>query len=310
MRFLAVDKLKPGMILGRDLYVFDKETSRLAMLKAGQPITAGYIKRLKKLEIVGVYVRDRVRPRVYNSGPIGERLQEEAVCNLQQMYTAFYQDDEIAARDGIQKTMDISKQLVTAILKEKDTQMSIESLKLYDDYTYYHSLGVAVVSIAIGVILKMQRDDLYELGLCGLLHDIGKMAVPIEIIAKPARLTLQEFEIIKRHPQYGTDFFSQYHLVSDRVFDGVLTHHEKYDGSGYPQGLAAHEIPVFGRICAVADVYDALTSRRPYREPNTPAEALRYLQEGAGSLFDPEIVRAFMQTVSSLSGAEPSASAV
>lgn len=309
MRFLAVDKLRPGMILGRDLYVFDKETSRLAMLKAGQPITRGYIARLKKLEIVGVYVRDRLRDRAFSSGPIGERLQEEAVCNLQQMYSAFIQDDEVAAREGVRRTMDISKQLVTAILQEKDTQTSIASLKLYDDYTYYHSLGVAVVAIAIGVMLKLQREDLYELGLCGLLHDIGKMAVPIEIIAKPARLTLQEFEIIKRHPQYGTDFFSQYHLVSDRVFDGVLTHHEKYDGSGYPQGLSAHEIPVFGRICAVADVYDALTSRRPYREPNTPAEAMRYLREGAGSLFDPEIVQAFLRA-SSANLAGPSASAV
>jgi HD-GYP domain-containing protein (c-di-GMP phosphodiesterase class II) len=129
------------------------------------------------------------------------------------------------------------------------------------------------------------------------MHDIGKTAVPVEIINKPSRLDEDEFNIIKNHPAAGYEYLKNANIGDEKMWLGVVCHHEKVDGSGYPLGLDGNEIPIWSRIISAADVYDALTSTRPYRTPMQPAEALEYIMGGIGSSFDYDVVSSFAKKV-------------
>jgi HD-GYP domain-containing protein (c-di-GMP phosphodiesterase class II) len=299
MTFVPIDKLEAGMMLDRDVYLYDYKTSKVAMLKSGQILTQSYIKKLDKLKILGAYIHSGEIKDIFEAqSPIKQELTQEAVSSVQRVFEMFDHSAQNINVGSINQTMEVSKKLVDALKSNKEAKLSIANLKLYDDYTYNHSFGVSVLSIAIGLSLGLSTNDLYELGFCALLHDIGKMAVPIEIISKPAKLTASEFEIVKQHPAKGADFFSKHNLANRRICAGILTHHEKYDGTGYPNGLKGNGIPLFGRIISIADVYDALTSVRPYRQPSSPPEAIEYIMGSSGNAFDLEIVEAFLKKVS------------
>ncbi len=299
MTFVPIDKLEVGMVLDRDVYLFDCKTSKVAMLRSGQILTQTYINRLEDLNILGAYIHSFEKKDSFTvDSPIQPELHQEAVSSVQRVFEMFDKTAQNININSINQTMDVSKKLVNALKNNKEAKISIENLRSYDDYTYNHSFGVSVLSIAIGISLNLKTNDLYELGFCALLHDIGKMAVPIEIISKPAKLTYDEFEIVKTHPEKGAEFFLKNNLANRKICAGVLTHHEKYDGSGYPNGLRGDKIPLFGRIISIADVYDALTSVRPYRYPSSPPEAIEYIMGACGNMFDVEIVEAFLKKVS------------
>lgn len=305
MNFVPIDQLREGMRLDRDVYLYDYKTCKVAMLRSGQVLTSAYIQKLDELQILGAYIHsddmqeEQTFPKISSvRSPIRKILKEEAITSLENVYQMFDKNAQSINITHINQTLNVSKQLVTALKNNKNIELSISNLKLYDDYTYNHSLGVSILAIAIGISMNLRTTELYDLGLCALLHDIGKMSVPIEIISKPAKLTAEEFEIVKTHPYKGAEFFLKHHLVSKKICAGILTHHEKYDGTGYPNGLKGDAIPLFGRIIAVADVYDALTSVRPYRKPSSPTEVLEYIMGGSGTAFDLKIVEAFLKKVS------------
>ncbi len=299
MTFVPIDQLEEGMMLDRDVYLYDYKTCKIAMLRSGQVLTQPYIHKLDELQILGAYVHTDENKEIFEmSSPIKKELQQEAILSVQRVFKMFDQSAQNINIKCINQTMEVSKKLVNALKNNQEAKLSIANLKLYDDYTYNHSFGVSILSIAIGLSLNLSTNDLYDLGFCALLHDIGKMSVPIEIIAKPARLTVDEFQIVKQHPVKGAEFFLKHRLANKKVCAGVLTHHEKFNGSGYPNGLSGEQIPLFGRIISVADVYDALTSVRPYRNPSSPAEAIEYVMGSSGSAFDVSIVEAFLKKVS------------
>jgi HD-GYP domain len=297
MTFIPIKKLKAGMTLDGDVYQYDYQTCKVAMLRSGQVLTQSYIDRLDALEILGAYINSDKKENSPAPSPISDDLKHEAVTVVKRVYKMFDETDANITAINLKQTMAVSKKLVHALKNDKGVKLSIENLKLYDDYTYNHSLGVSMLSIVIGMSMKLKINDLYELGFCALLHDIGKMGVPIEIISKPARLTPEEFDIVKTHPAKGAEFYSKQHSPNGRILEGILTHHEKYDGTGYPEGKRADEIPLFGRIISIADVYDALTSSRPYRQPSPPPEAIEYIMGSSGSAFDLDIVLAFLKKV-------------
>lgn len=300
MTFVPIDQLREGMMLDRDVYLYDYKTCKVAMLRSGQVLTASYIAKLNQLNVLGAYIyttgKDNSLEEI--NSPVSHDLKEEAVSSVQQVFTMFHQTAHQININCINQTMEVSKKLVNAMKSNREAKLSIASLKLYDDYTYNHSFGVSILSIAIGLSMGLKTSELYDLGFCALLHDIGKMDVPIEIIAKPAKLTAEEFQIVKGHPEKGAEFFLKHRLASQKICAGVLTHHEKVNGTGYPRGLKGNQIPLFGRIISVADVYDALTSVRPYRKPSPPAEAIEYIMGGCESAFDTSIVEAFLKKVS------------
>jgi HD-GYP domain-containing protein (c-di-GMP phosphodiesterase class II) len=163
-----------------------------------------------------------------------------------------------------------------------------------DEQTYGHCDRVGRNAVAIGRRMGLDVNVLGRLYWAGLLHDLGKIGVPEAILRKPGSLTAEEFDEVKKHCRIGHTILLNVSEDFETIADGVLSHHERWDGGGYPDGLAGEEIPLFGRIVAAADVFEALTSHRPYRDPLTNDEALAVLERGRGAHFDPDVVDAFM----------------
>lgn len=173
----------------------------------------------------------------------------------------------------------------------------LRRVRRYDDLTYIHSLNVAILCHEFANWMHMPEEEQDILTLAGLLHDVGKMGIPGKIIKKAGLLTDEEYELIKQHPQKGYDFLKK-HPLDERIMNAALMHHERCDGSGYPQGLKADEIDDFAKIVAIVDYYDALTSARVYREPHCPFEVFRMLQQERDK-FDSTYLAVFMEGVAS-----------
>jgi HD-GYP domain-containing protein (c-di-GMP phosphodiesterase class II) len=191
--------------------------------------------------------------------------------------------------------------LVTADLYEKLERLFksiidslVASLDARDEYTKGHSERVRLYSTEIARELGFGKNELSRLQLSAILHDIGKIGVPDSILNKPGNLLPEEYEIIKRHPVIGYEILKYVEDFED-VREGVKYHHERFDGSGYPEGLKGNEIPTFARIIAIADAFDAMTSNRPYRKALPFEVALNEISKGKGTQFDPEIVDAFLK---------------
>ena len=175
-------------------------------------------------------------------------------------------------------------------------QALINSIDAKDPYTFGHSDRVALISRCIASQFKLSDRECEEVYMTGLLHDIGKIGIPDAILLKPSRLTDEEFKIIQQHPTVGHQILSHLDSLS-YSFDGVLHHHESYDGTGYPGNLAGEDIPLFGRILAIADAYDAMTSSRPYRDAMPLAKAEAIIRNGAGTQWDPRLVQCFFDAL-------------
>lgn len=169
--------------------------------------------------------------------------------------------------------------LVGSVLRNPDALASLARLKRFDEYTYHHSVNTCVLALAVGRNLRMNRDDLQRIAFGMLLHDIGKMQLPAELLNRSGGLEEEDFALVKRHVEQGVEYLSRTVNVESPVLLPVLEHHERLDGSGYPYGKKRHQLSEFGMIAGVVDVYDALTSDRPYRKAVTPHHALQMLYD-------------------------------
>ena len=189
------------------------------------------------------------------------------------------------------------EEISDSVTRNPGALISLARLKTADDYTYMHSVAVCALMIALGRQLKVDEDLIRKLGIAGLLHDLGKAMMPMEVLNKPGKLTDEEFRIMKSHPEEGYRLLQESSGVDEITFDVVLHHHEKTDGSGYPKGLKDSEISLYAKMGAVCDVYDAITSNRPYKAGWDPAESLRKMAEWANGHFDPVVFQAFVKSL-------------
>ncbi|WP_424767427.1 HD-GYP domain-containing protein [Paenibacillus sp. sgz302251] len=173
-------------------------------------------------------------------------------------------------------------------------------LELRDEYTYRHSIGVALISRLIGVSQGMQEEELLQLTTAGFLHDVGKVKIPIEIINKPGKLTNEEYAEVKNHTVYGFDIIRGTSEVSYRYALVALQHHEREDGSGYPYGLQKQEIDLHSKIVAVADVFHAMISKRAYKNPIPFYHVLKDMSQNAFGSLEPEITLRFLKKIMNL----------
>lgn len=185
-------------------------------------------------------------------------------------------------------------ELLDSIMSNKDALLSMKQLRRFDEYTFTHSINVSVLSCIFGKFLGLDQRRLSELATAGLYHDIGKARIPEDVLNKPGKLTDEEFGMMKAHPAKGHALLTG-QPVSDDILSAVLDHHEKHSGRGYPRGLAGDAISPLGRIVAVADVYDALTSRRVYKAGMQPSEALRIMYGMRETDFAPLFVEKFIK---------------
>lgn len=188
------------------------------------------------------------------------------------------------------------EEIANSVARNSGALISLARLKNKDEYTYMHSVAVCALMIALARQLELSEELVREAGMAGLVHDIGKAMVPLDILNKPGRLTDVEFISVKAHPEHGYRLLKQSQSASDMMLDVCLHHHEKIDGSGYPKGLRDKEISLFAKMGAVCDVYDAITSNRPYKNGWDPAESLRRMAEWNGH-FDTKIYQAFVKSL-------------
>jgi putative nucleotidyltransferase with HDIG domain len=187
--------------------------------------------------------------------------------------------------------------MLESILRNPDAFLWLRRLKKKDDYTYAHSVDAAILAIAFGRHLGLPKGHLRDLATGTLLFDIGKMRLPSELLQKVGRLTDAELRLVWRHVGYGLELLEECGGVSKEVVNIVATHHERYDGSGYPRGLAGGQIPVFGQMAAIVDCYAAITSDRPYAAAVSPHDAIRHLYEWRNTDFQEDLLEQFIQAL-------------
>jgi putative nucleotidyltransferase with HDIG domain len=186
--------------------------------------------------------------------------------------------------------------IVESVDRNADALISLCRLKTADEYTYMHSVSVCALMVSLGRQLGLDEATCRDAGMAGLLHDLGKAAMPQEIINKPGKLTDEEFTIIKSHPVKGHEMLLESGVDNERVLDVCRHHHERIDGKGYPDSLAAENISLIARMSAVCDVYDAVTSDRPYKAGWDPAESVARMASWQGH-FDPMVLQTFVKTI-------------
>jgi putative nucleotidyltransferase with HDIG domain len=189
------------------------------------------------------------------------------------------------------------EEIADSVTRNPNALISLARLKTADDYTYMHSVAVCALMVALSKQLGLDAAQTRSAGVAGLLHDLGKAVMPMDVLNKPGKLTDEEFAIIKRHPEEGHQMLLASQGADEMALDVVLHHHEKTDGSGYPKRLKADEISLYAKMGAVCDVYDAITSNRPYKAGWDPAESIRRMAEWTTGHFDPTVFQAFVKSL-------------
>lgn len=293
MLYLPVEHLKPGMIIAYDI---TSDVSCLSLLTENQTLTAAKIKKLIDGNIPGVYVKSDFCEEIVAQPLIPPQVRRKTIDNLKKIFTS-YTKQSLMTSLNYKDIRNTAEKLLMYSLSKDECLLNVIEIKQYDDYTYTHSMYVGVLSAIIGMKIGLTKAQQIDLCTCGLLHDAGKMDIPIEIVNKPDQLCDEEFEEMKKHPDNAVERLRGNSCFSSVILNGIRTHHEWMDGTGYPLGLKGKEIPLFGRILALADVYDALTSCRSYRKAWTSSEAIEYIMSGAQTHFDHDVLQAFLKSV-------------
>jgi putative nucleotidyltransferase with HDIG domain len=189
------------------------------------------------------------------------------------------------------------KEISASIMRNPNALISLARLKTADDYTYMHSVAVCALMVALARQLGLNAEQTQSAGEAGLLHDLGKSVIPLEVLNKPGKLTDEEFAVIKTHPEEGLKLLLGSTGADEVALDVVLHHHEKLDGTGYPKRLKGPEISLFAKMGAVCDIYDAITSNRPYKTEWDPADSLSKMATWTDSHLDADVFRAFVRCV-------------
>ena len=231
--------------------------------------------------------------------PLAQEMQRAAKIYAKSKEAVFsmFQEARLGKAINTEVARAMVEEISQSVLRNPAALISLARIKTADEYTYLHSIAVCALMIALARQLGLNEDDTREAGVAGLLHDLGKAKIPLEILNKPGRLTEEEFTIIKTHPAEGHQMLVEGYGVGEIALDVCMHHHEKMDGTGYPHGLPADKITMFARMGAVCDVYDAITSNRPYKQGWNPAESLHKMAQWQDGHFDPNVFKAFVKSV-------------
>ena len=305
MRLVPIECIRENSFLGKDIYSCDGR----CLLRAGILLTDDILVKIKEFKIFSLYIIDE-----YSSEEIEDvikpELRQKSISVIKETFSDI---ERIASVHKFEKRTinqytnqeqkyfnsinEIAEEILENVLSNKNVLLSLVDIKSMDNYTYAHSVNVAVISIILGISLNLPKKKLIYLCIGALVHDIGKSFIPKEILQKPDKLTPEEFEIMKCHSKYGYDFFKDSFDVSSYIKLIVLQHHERFDGLGYPNNVVGNNINYLARIVSIADVYDALTSDRPYKRAMCPSDALEYLMSNTGTLLDYDLINTFCKIV-------------
>ena len=231
--------------------------------------------------------------------PISEELKRAAmICaKAKHAVVSMFQEVRMGKAIDAEAAGELVEEISSSVMRNPGALISLARLKTADDYTYMHSVAVCALMVSLARQLDLDEQAVREAGMAGLLHDIGKALMPMEVLNKPGKLTDDEFRIIKSHPVEGHRLLVEARTSSDIALDVCLHHHEKTDGTGYPHRLAGDKISLFAKMGAVCDVYDAITSNRPYKAGWDPAESIRKMTEWSQGHFDEQVFQAFVKSI-------------
>lgn len=272
MRYMPLQKASPGMQLAMEVY----DSEGRILVGNHMILTENYIQRLIEYGYDGVYIYDEFTQDIEVEMAISPQLRKEGL--------------ECIKKSDIDGCKKVAQKLVAEILSKGKISLDMIDLRSYDDYTYAHSVNVAVICGVLGMGFRLKDTELEQLVMAGLLHDLGKLSIPCEILNKPGRLTKEEYQIMQTHSLFSYELIRERIDISSLIKVAVLFHHENVDGSGYPNGVIGEEQTLYTKILHVADVYDALVSKRPYKNPYAPCEAVEYIMGCCGAMFDREVV--------------------
>lgn len=290
MRLEFINRVKVNEILGRNIFTNDGSV----LLRSGIKLTQQYIDKLKELGVFYVYVEDS---RLDDITVEDEKLNELKAVTMKNM-SRIMKNVTDGNKKGTRDSLSVVEDLVNYIIEMGDVNKSLYDIQTYDNYTYLHCIDTGIMAIFLGMSMNLSKNELKELSIGAILHDIGKIKVPKEIITKPGKLTVEEFEEVKKHPTYGKNILEKNFSISTEILKAVEHHHERVDGNGYPFGLRKNEISKFAKIICVCDVYDAVSNDRSYRDKFNPSDAYELILAGCGNAFDEEIVKRFKETFS------------
>lgn len=279
MRFKNTNELKKGDIVAVPSY---DEHGRI-LINQNVELTQFLIKRLKEEQINGIYIYDS----------LSEGINPHSNLSITAQMTA-----AAAVKDiNIDECMYLSSTIAKLLENVDCIYTNVNTLAKYDVGTYMHSVNVATYAGIMGMTLGMSYEKIKNLIATGLMHDIGKSNIDKAIIDKPGKLTKDEYEIIKNHARYGYEMLKNVELVPSVVRVSILQHHENYDGTGYPNQLMDNDIYEFAKIIHICDVYEAMISKRSYKDTINPADVIEYIMANSGTLFNPGLVRIFLKTL-------------
>lgn len=287
MRVIHLDRVEPGMRLGRTII----DAGGKVLLTAGVTLNSAYCRRLKEKGYASIYVADGIEDDLIIPEVVSQETRIQAVSTTKAVLTAM----SSGGRGDLAKLRRDVETIVEEILYSREMMVGLIDLRSLDDYTFTHSVNVAIYSIIVGKSFGYSRSQLTDLGVGTVLHDLGKCLVDQDTLQKPGFLTPEEFEHIKTHTSKGFETLRsemEINLLSAHV---AFQHHERLDGSGYPRGLKGDGIIEFARVAAVADVYDAITNHRVYKPALPPSLAMRTIQTEGGRLLDPRVVDRLIQ---------------
>ncbi|MHA6251933.1 HD-GYP domain-containing protein [Oceanobacillus sp. CAU 1775] len=298
MRLAATKFIEPGTKLAQSIY---NERGNV-LLARGIEINKSMLKRLIQQGITYIYIEDEFTKDVDVEPIIPEKLRMHASKTIKDTFTKIGKASHSETRsylldDKYIEFRDIAGNIVDSILVKKKSVSLLTDIYISDDYIFQHSLNVAIYSTSIGLKLNLPAEKIKELAVGAILHDIGKIFIDPSILNKKEKLTEQDFLIIKKHAELGYNFLREQMEYSSVIAHCAYQHHERLDGSGYPRAIKGDDILLQAKIIAIADVFDAVTSNRVYRDAMLPHEGLELIYAGAATLFDIKIVEAFRKSI-------------
>lgn len=297
MRLIPIDQVQPGMILAKTVFSGDGKV----LLGSGISLSERLITGLRRSGIDSVYIDDPRTADIEVHDVIRPETRQQAIALIADTARQITNSNKLARRISVKEMgrhfQEMFHNILEDLLSNREIVFHLMNITAYGGSMYHHSVNVAVLATALGMSLGYNRKQLTELGVGALLHDIGKLQLPKELLEKQTRWTEEEQEIAKQHTVYGFELLRKQHDISLLSAHVALQHHERLNGNGYPQGLSGKDIHEYAQIVAICDVYDSLTTPRPWRRRYMPHDALEYLLGAGGHLFEHSLINAFRKHI-------------
>ncbi|KZE48820.1 hypothetical protein AV540_16285 [Brevibacillus parabrevis] len=297
MRLVSLRQVQPGMKLGRTVFTEDGKV----LLGVGMQLTERLISGLQRSGVDSVYIDDPRTEDIVVEEVIRPQTRQIAVEVIEKTIKQITNSNKLARKISL-KEMGLHFQrafssILDDLMQNKQMVGHLTTISSHSPSLYHHSVNVAVLATAVGMSIGYNRTQLMNLGVGAMLHDIGKVSLPEELLQKKERWNEEEQEIAKQHTTLGFNLLRKQHDISLMSAHVCLQHHERLNGSGYPQGLVGKQIHEFAQIVGICDIYDSLTSPRPWRKRYMPQDAVEYLLGSGGHLFEHHLVNAFIKHI-------------